>query len=266
MQRGPRAGARRRTSAKGQSGIQYGTAALSIVAFRGGVHRKAFEGAGLLKAQESVGVWDSEAWGRSLGAEGLLGKRVSGGLHTVTDGLCRFSHRPVRVHHRTHPLHEPPPQLAKKSQQIGEQISEPIFWQNRIPEPWISVPGPKHTFLMVAQSLESCGNPKYLSIFGKKISSNAHRLPICISLCAGWVCGSDLQSSLGLYMVPDQYYGSTRRWSSGMYPILLTCWRGFNSLTNFFLARELAAPDTARGTKGSCNPESTDWRADDEVL
>ena len=31
-----------------------------------------------------------------------------------------------------------------------------------------------------------------------------HRLPICITLCAGWVCSTDLQSSLGLYMVPEQ--------------------------------------------------------------
>ena len=45
----------------------------------------------------------------------------------------------------------PPPQSAKKSQQIGEQIGGPIFRQNRLPVPWISVPGPKHTFLMVAQ-------------------------------------------------------------------------------------------------------------------
>ena len=58
-----------------------------------------------------------------------------------------------------------PPKSAKKSQQIGEKIGGPIFRQNRLPLPWISVPGPKDTFLMVAQQLESCGNPKYLSIF-----------------------------------------------------------------------------------------------------
>ena len=55
----------------------------------------------------------------------------------------------------------PPPQ-------IGEQIGGPIFRQNRFPVPWISVAGPKHTFLLVALQLESCGNPKYLSIFKKK--------------------------------------------------------------------------------------------------
>ena len=49
-----------------------------------------------------------------------------------------------------HPLCQPPPKSAKKSQQIGEQIGGPIFRQNRLPVPWISVPGPKHTFLMVA--------------------------------------------------------------------------------------------------------------------
>ena len=35
----------------------------------------------------------------------------------------------------------------------------------------------------------------------KKI--NAHRLPICIPLCAGWVCSTHLRSSLSLYMVPE---------------------------------------------------------------
>ena len=33
---------------------------------------------------------------------------------------------------------------------------------------------------------------------------NAHRVPIGISLCAGWVCSTDLQSSLGVYMVPER--------------------------------------------------------------
>ena len=41
----------------------------------------------------------------------------------------------------------PAPKSAQKSQQIGG----PIFRQNRLLVPWISVPGPKHTFLMVAQ-------------------------------------------------------------------------------------------------------------------
>ena len=63
----------------------------------------------------------------------------------------------------------PAPKSAKKSQQIGEQIGGPIFRQNRLPVPWISVPGPKHTFLLVALSLESCGDPKYLANFEKKI-------------------------------------------------------------------------------------------------
>ena len=44
-----------------------------------------------------------------------------------------------------------PPKSAKKSQKIGEQIGGPIFRQNRLPVPWILVPGPKHTFLMVPQ-------------------------------------------------------------------------------------------------------------------
>ena len=44
-----------------------------------------------------------------------------------------------------------PPKSAKKSQQIGEQSGGPIFRQNGFPVPWISVPGPKHTFRLVAQ-------------------------------------------------------------------------------------------------------------------
>ena len=35
----------------------------------------------------------------------------------------------------------------------------------------------------------------------KKI--NAHRLPICIPLCAGWVSSTHWRSSLSLYMVPE---------------------------------------------------------------
>ena len=50
---------------------------------------------------------------------------------------------------------KPAPKSAKKSQQIGEQIGGPIFGQNRFLVTWISVPGPKHTFLLVAQLLES---------------------------------------------------------------------------------------------------------------
>ena len=51
----------------------------------------------------------------------------------------------------------------------------------------------------------------------KKI--NAHRLPICISLCAGRVCSTDLQSPLGLYMVTEQESGSTKQWSSGLHHV-----------------------------------------------
>ena len=68
--------------------------------------------------------------------------------------------------------YNPSPQISEQSQQIGQQIGRPIFRQNRLPVPWISVPDPKHTFLMVAQQVESCGNPKYLSIFGKVFSAS----------------------------------------------------------------------------------------------
>ena len=47
----------------------------------------------------------------------------------------------------------------------------PMFMQNSFAVPWISVPGPKHTFLDVALWLESCTNAKCLSIFEKIISS-----------------------------------------------------------------------------------------------
>ena len=50
---------------------------------------------------------------------------------------------------------KPAPKSAKKSQQIGKQIGRPIFRQNRFPVTWISVPGPKLTFLLVAQLLGS---------------------------------------------------------------------------------------------------------------
>ena len=49
---------------------------------------------------------------------------------------------------------------------------------------------------------EKIGSPCTNKACWNKI--NAHRLPICIPLCAGWVCSTDLQASLGLYMVPEQ--------------------------------------------------------------
>ena len=52
----------------------------------------------------------------------------------------------LRLVEQSAPLHPksttPPPKSAKKSQQIGEQIGGPIFRQNRLPVPWISVPDP----------------------------------------------------------------------------------------------------------------------------
>ena len=35
---------------------------------------------------------------------------------------------------------------------------------------WISIPCPKHTFLLVAVKLQTCGHQKPLSIFEKKFS------------------------------------------------------------------------------------------------
>ena len=45
------------------------------------------------------------------------------------------------------------------------QQNRPIIPQNSFPVTWISVPGPKHTFLLVVVQVESRGNPKFLSIF-----------------------------------------------------------------------------------------------------
>ena len=61
----------------------------------------------------------------------------------------------------------PSPNRRRNPSKSAEQIGGPIFQHNRFPVPWISV-RPKHTFLSVALQLESCGNPKYISIFKKK--------------------------------------------------------------------------------------------------
>ena len=78
---------------------------------------------------------------------------------------------------------------------------------------------------------ENIGFPCTKEACWKKI--NAHRLPICISLCAGWVCTTDLQWSLGLYMVPEKEYSSTRQWC-GLHPVLLIHWCGFKCRSDFF--------------------------------
>ena len=44
----------------------------------------------------------------------------------------------------------PPANWRRNPNKSAEQIGGPIFQQNRFPVPWISVPGPKHTFLLVA--------------------------------------------------------------------------------------------------------------------
>ena len=45
----------------------------------------------------------------------------------------------------------PPPQNRRRNpNKSSEQIGGPIFQQNRFLVPWISVPGPKYTFLLVA--------------------------------------------------------------------------------------------------------------------
>ena len=79
--------------------------------------------------------------------------------------VCRYTLTAARS---TTPL---PPKIRQRNpNKSAEQIGRPILQQNRFPVPWISVPGPKHTFLLVALCW-SRGNPKYLSIFKKKFSS-----------------------------------------------------------------------------------------------
>ena len=60
-----------------------------------------------------------------------------------------------RIHMQDPSVGKPAPKSAKKSQHTGEQIGTPIFRQNRFPVTWMSVLGPKHTFLLVARLLES---------------------------------------------------------------------------------------------------------------
>ena len=48
-------------------------------------------------------------------------------------------------------MQSPPPKIGEEiPTNSAEEIGGPIFRQNRFPVPWISVPGPKHTFLSVA--------------------------------------------------------------------------------------------------------------------
>jgi len=108
---------------------------------------------------------------------------------------------------------------------------------------------------------EKIGSPCTNKAFWKKI--NAHRLPICIPVCAGWVCSTDLQSSLRLYMVPEDTGGNTRQWSSGD-PVAAvddSAPDAAGSTTpgsTDSVAKGVAAPDTTRGAEGSCSPESND--------
>ena len=68
---------------------------------------------------------------------------------------------------------QPSPQIREEIPTNQQTNRRTDFRKNRFPVPWISVPGPKHTFLWVALSLESCGNPKYLAIFEKTFRLSA---------------------------------------------------------------------------------------------
>ena len=48
------------------------------------------------------------------------------------------------------PFNAPPQNRRRNPNKSAEQIGGPIFQRNRFPVPWISVPGPKHTSLLVA--------------------------------------------------------------------------------------------------------------------
>ena len=106
---------------------------------------------------------------------------------------------------------------------------------------------------------------------------------------------SKKNSSIGLYIVPEDEYGSV----NGPVEYAAICKSvGSGSIPRriFFLlflslvlvaaveysatdtessttpdsadsvAKDVATPDTTRGAKGTCSPESIDWGADDEVL
>ena len=95
------------------------------------------------------------------------------GIFSCSKDLCPPRHPTFDFQQPRAHTCKPAPKSAKKSQQTGKQIGGPIFRQNRLPVTWISVPGPKHTFLLVAQLLESCGNPNYVSIFKKNFVSRS---------------------------------------------------------------------------------------------
>ena len=64
-----------------------------------------------------------------------------------------------------------PANREKFSNKSGQQIGGPLSagfqhgcWQHSFPQTWISVPIPKHTFLLVVAQLESHGNPHSLNL------------------------------------------------------------------------------------------------------
>ena len=99
----------------------------------------------------------------------------------------------------------PPPISAKKSQQFGRTfLRTDFFRQNSFPVAWILVPGPKHTFLLVAV-VRIMLNRKASLNFRKE---NFHPL----------VCAWSLSSNM-----------SVRQWSSGACPGSQRRWWWFHS-------------------------------------
>ena len=97
-----------------------------------------------------------------------------------------------------------------------------------------SNPGPIFLAFFVTCLAEKIGFPCTNKACQKK--RNSHRLPICIfPLAAVEDSATDAESST----TPD---------------------------STDSVAKDVAAPDTTRGAKGTCSPESNDWGADDEVL
>ena len=112
------------------------------------------------------------------------------------------------------------PKSAKKSR----QISGPILQQNRFPMPWISVPGPKYTFLLAALWLESCGKPKYVSIFKKHFHPPVCTWSLSISL-------PDVDSTLVVYAWCDKPIGGG---SIPAQTLFVTCPAVVNLMGNSF--------------------------------
>ena len=142
----------------------------------------------------------------------------------------------------------------------------------------------------VPSALDLSPRPKTDLPFGCSVVGVTWKPEICLNV-------RKKNSSIGLYMVPEDEHGSVRQWSSGICRGLQIDWQWIKSSSEFFFlhflslvlmaaveysatdaegsttpdstdsaAKDVATPDTTRGAEGTCSPESIHWGADDEVL